>query len=190
MSKLVARIFHRMYPNDPKYSDNEEGDHLRRHFGVVVFLHIVFFVVSIVYIGFEAMLSEVFFGCLAYSCYLTLREPFIVFYLFGMTIAFLHGIYELTLSNYINPNNMFFFIADEVFYALVIWFITMSYLKFRRAGGIHGTLGTTKPPRPAKDLEKSKSTVKQTKQEQIKETLIQGEPVTISPSNVATPTPG
>jgi uncharacterized membrane protein len=111
MMKTFARWFYRLYPREAKYSDNQEGDWLRRNFAIITFLHAVFFVVSIVYIGFESMISEIFFGCFAYSCYLTLKQPFIMLYLTLLFAAFLHGLYELVYSPKINVNNMFFFIT-------------------------------------------------------------------------------
>ena len=187
MKQFVARAFQRLYPEQPKISLNREGDWLRRTFGAAVFFHIIFFVVSIVYIGFESMISEIFFGCFAYSCYLTLKQPYIFAYLFAMSIAFLHKIYELLFSLKINVNNMFFFITSIVQYGLIIYFVALSLWKFRKAGGIKGTTGTNVKTEKELDLERNKISGSPTKKEQVKEKLIDQESNVLSSP---TPTPG
>jgi hypothetical protein len=120
-----------------------------------VFLHIIFFIISIVYIGFESMLSEIFFGCFAYSCYLTLKQPYLFAYIFAMSIAFLHKIFELIYSTKININNMFFFITSIVYYGLTVYFVLLALLRFRKAGGIHGNTGPNAKTEDQIDLEKN-----------------------------------
>jgi hypothetical protein len=44
-------------------------------------LHIVFFAVSLGFIGFEPMMANLYLSIIAYSCYITLKECMICFYL-------------------------------------------------------------------------------------------------------------
>lgn len=53
---LFGRIFFRLYPNKPKYADTFEGDNLRFVLKVCCILHALFFLASIVAIGFVSML--------------------------------------------------------------------------------------------------------------------------------------
>lgn len=71
-SKILQRAFFRLYPTKPKETDTLEGDSLRFTIGLLCFFHCVFFIVSIVWIGFSSMLGEIFLGIWSYSCYLTL----------------------------------------------------------------------------------------------------------------------
>ncbi len=144
-----------------------EGDYLRRALSILVFFHCVFFVVSIVYIGFLSMISEIIFSLWAYSCYLTLKEPFIVLYLLGLIMGIIYGVIGMMYKTNINFNNMLFYIMAEVYYVLAFYYLGRTYLSFRKAGGIHGTFGTPKP-KPLVTPQKDEETTPSKKQGSLK----------------------
>ena len=70
---LFRRLFYYLYPTKRRIPVTVEGKYVSKMMGWLVIFHFVFFLLSLVYIGFEAMLSEILWGCIAYSLYLKPR---------------------------------------------------------------------------------------------------------------------
>lgn len=54
---IGKKIFNKLYPSKAKKTDTLEGDHLRTALGWSCFLHMIFFLASLTYIGFVSMIT-------------------------------------------------------------------------------------------------------------------------------------
>ena len=77
---LIIKLFTKMYPAEPKKLYTPQGESLRGFFKCMMYMNLLGFVVSIVYVGFVAMIFSMFLGLMSYSGYLTLREWVIILY--------------------------------------------------------------------------------------------------------------
>ena len=70
---VLKKCFSYLFPKRPYKTRNNHSDWLRAYLGWSLVLHIMFFVLSLIYIGFWAMITNLFLALWSYSCYLTLR---------------------------------------------------------------------------------------------------------------------
>ena len=128
-------LFFKLYPNKLRDSSTDEGKALRWLLGVLTYLHILFFMISLTAIGFVSMITELMYGSWAYSCYLTLNECQILIYMIALLINTAVGIFKLsTVSNGGNIV-LLFYIANLIFYMMALYFMFFRYKAFRFSGG-------------------------------------------------------
>eukprot|EP00347_Sterkiella_histriomuscorum_P008650 403344285 len=139
---IGQRIFFRLYPNQPKYADTEEGDRLRNILKICCIFHIVFFMASLTAIGFYSMIQEILYAAWTYSAYLTLKEYQTVIYIVTLFMGIAYGFFNLFSHNDLN---LLFYILNLVYYGCALFFVAKAYKTFRITGGIHGKNGTLKP---------------------------------------------
>jgi len=139
---IAKRVFFRLYPNKPKEADTYEGDDLRFVLKVCCILHGLFFLASIVAIGFISMLQDIFYSCWTYSAFLTLKEWQVILYIVTLFFGSCHGIFNLFMYSELN---LLFFILKLIYYVCALYFVARAYRNFRVTGGIHGKLGRQKP---------------------------------------------
>jgi len=110
-------------------------------FALATFVHFLFALASLAFVGAEAMFSAEFLMILSYSCYLTLREWTVVMYCIITTFSGFYLAYvgagvlaESTqiLGLYVG------IIADWV----TVYYCGRAYYYFRKTGGIHGVAVT------------------------------------------------
>lgn len=130
--------FFRFYPRKKKRAGTQAGASLRTALGVSLFMHTVFFIVSLLAIGFYVMLTEIFFISWVYSSYLTLSEWQVIVYEIVLLFGIVHGALSIFSFNNIN---LLFFILLLIFYGLCFFYTGQRYLTFRAHGGIHGNVG-------------------------------------------------
>lgn len=147
-----------MYPNKLRDAHTDEAKNMRWQLGFQVYLHMLFFLVSLTAIGFASMLLELVFGAWGYSCYLTLNSCQILVYLLAMLCSTAYGAFNI----FDNRNNvaMLFYISNLVFYIFAVYFGFMKFTQFRRAGALRSP---ETDPKHEKLLKKDKKDKKDTK---------------------------
>ena len=88
----IRKMFIYLYPKYNKWTYTKEGEYLRRWILISLILHIVFFAVSLAFIGFEPMMANLWLAIMQYSNYVTLRECTIVLYLLMIIVAVSGGL--------------------------------------------------------------------------------------------------
>ena len=94
-----------MYPTRIKQSEDTEGNkledardpptaQLRCMFRWSIFWHITFTLGTLAAVGAGAFFTNIALLCLSYSCYLTLRQPVIIFYMVSLVFAIALSIYD------------------------------------------------------------------------------------------------
>ena len=88
MSDCGARVFFYLYPSKAKTipEGNEAGEYLRIMLLIALALHAGLAFFCLAFVGFWPMLINVIQAAFAYSCYLTMREKEIIFYLFLLLV--------------------------------------------------------------------------------------------------------
>ena len=69
----LSKVFIWLYPKHTKLAFTKEGEYLRRYVLISLILHLIFFAVSLAFIGFEPMMANLGLAILQYSNYVTLR---------------------------------------------------------------------------------------------------------------------
>merc|ERR1712224_784312 len=128
ITSAPTKLFFKMYPAKPKIVRTPQGIDLRKTLRICLIFHIIFFVVSLMAIGYSSMISEVAFAILCYSCYLTLREWTIILYWALLFLSIFLGI--MNLFEYRNIR-ILFYILNEIFYGVAIYYVGIKYRKFR-----------------------------------------------------------
>ena len=104
----------------------------------------MFFAVSLAFIGFKPMITNLFLATISYSIYLTLREWMIVFYLFLLlSCGIVGGIawasdQESTSTAGLQSSQVLALITDLGITVLNFVMISRWYWRFRKSGGIKG----------------------------------------------------
>ena len=88
----LRKMFVYLYPKYNKWTYTHEGEYLRRWVLVSLILHVIFFAVSLAFIGFEPMIANLWLAILQYSNYITLRECTIVLYEVAILFAVSGGL--------------------------------------------------------------------------------------------------
>ena len=88
---LVRKAFYYFFPAIPKKTYNDEGINMRNIMVIQTTIHMILFILNLVFVGFYPMLMELGFMTLAYTTYLTLREWLIVIYLISLVSG---GVYK------------------------------------------------------------------------------------------------
>ena len=88
MSDCGARVFFYLYPSKRKEipEGNDDGEYLRVMLLIAIILHSGLAFFCLAFVGFWPMLINVIQAAFAYSCYLTMREREVVFYLFLLIV--------------------------------------------------------------------------------------------------------
>ena len=81
MCDWLNRTFHTLYPAKKKETRNEASRWMRLMLLVATLLHFTLVLLSLALIGFKPMVFNLTQVMICYSCYLTLREREVVFYL-------------------------------------------------------------------------------------------------------------
>ena len=100
-----------------------------------VLLHGIFFILSMSMIGFEAMITEILWGCWAYSVYLSLREMMIVIYWITLAMGLMYKFMQLFDFSQLQ---LLFFILEQVFIGISLYYVGLGYLAYRKSGGVKG----------------------------------------------------
>ena len=109
------------------------------------FAHMCFFVISLAFVGFEAMIFALLLGTWSYSCYLTLREWSVGLYiLFSLATAF----YLLYAGAGFDAEStqVVGLLANSGFDVCAAYYTARAYYYFRKTGGIHGLGGVKELP--------------------------------------------
>ena len=128
-----------MFPKRAKKTRNNHSDWLRAYIGWSIVLHFMFFVLSLVFIGFWPMIMNLFLATWAYSCYLTLRNCTIFLYLCLLTSSAFCLIDDLYNENVVRPYNSIQkmgMISMSMAYCVLIWFNGRMFWSFYVLGGL------------------------------------------------------
>jgi hypothetical protein len=106
--------------------------------GFCIFLHVVFFLVSLTLIGFVPMLAAVFYANWAYACYLTLRQWELIVYMLTLVLGVFFGTVHIF---YFDRLSLLFYIINLVVNSFAVYFLFNAFKEYRRAGGIKGKNG-------------------------------------------------
>ena len=114
-------------------------------FGLIVFGHSVFFIVSLAFIGFWPMISDLILALWAYAVYLTVREWAVVLYCVmcvGFTINNLLATKsDKNIIHTADAKQTMAKLVLQVFHVCAVYFVVLRYWDFRRTGGIFGRKG-------------------------------------------------
>ena len=124
-----------MYPNKAKPADTYQGLYLRKVLRWLTVLHVSFFFVCLIIIGFLPMLNELGLACWAYSTFLTLKEWQVILYMLFLFLGIVFGFLNIFAFSTLS---LLFYIVNLVYYAFALYFTFISYRNFRKSGGIHG----------------------------------------------------
>ena len=83
------------------------------------------------------MVMNFLLACIAYSCYLTVREKEIVIYLVLLTIGSFDDMVSLK-KDVLGNLQVLGKIINLVTYCLLLYIVGKCYYSFRHAGGLHG----------------------------------------------------
>ena len=144
-------LFFRFYPSNMRQAEYPEAKNLRWLLGLYTYLHIVFFLVSLTAIGFRSMLTELLYGSLAYSCYLTLSHCSIIVYMIALLLNTTLGILNI-IGKHKSTYALFFYIINLIFYGFALYFLYFKYNAFRKSGGV----SNSKEEKLLKNKDKSK----------------------------------
>ena len=116
------RLFFKFYPSEPrKHKGTGEGHTLRRTIAVCLVFHMIFFLLSLAFIGFWPMLSDLLYSCLVYSIYLTLSKWAITFYEITLVGGIIYGI--LSLFPFTQTAQLLFYVLNLIFYGFALFFV-------------------------------------------------------------------
>ncbi len=117
--------------------ETTDGRRVRKAVLFSLILHIILFFFSFAVVGFRPMVMNFLLACIAYSCYLTVREKEIVIYLVLLTIGSFDDMVSLK-KDVLGNLQVLGKIINLVTYCLLLYVVGKSYYAFRHAGGLHG----------------------------------------------------
>ena len=137
MCESLSKLFFRWYPNDKKRAPTRQGRYLRKALLLACALHVGLFFFSFAVVGFSAMIMNLVEAAWSYSCYLTLRERAILFYMVLLLIGFCLNVASLCKDELGNLQILGKFI-NLIVSVLLGYIIGRGYYQFRKTGGLHG----------------------------------------------------
>ena len=120
------RIFFCLYPSRQKQAETPEGLHLRSTLGWLTVFHVLGFLISLTIIGFLSMMCELFYSVWCYSCYLTLRERQIVFYMVTIAFGIIYGFLNV-FSSTLTTVSLLFYIINLIYYCMALFYCWAAY---------------------------------------------------------------
>ncbi len=176
MGNFFARTFFCLWPNTSKQYFTEEGKRLRCAMLACTCIHTFLFVFSLSLVGFYPMLYNLWLGCWAYSCYLTLREREVIAYFIMLVAVIVVQIGRFWRGNEGSWQSLAG-LAEIGVYCLVLYIAARYYYAFRVSGGLHGIAENSKQARKYRGSIQDNSTPKfsmpDTPSEQTQQPLLQ-----------------
>ena len=136
---LLRKFFSWLYPRRARKTRNNHSDWLRAYIGWSLVLHMFFFVISLIFVGFWPMIMNLLLATWAYSCYLTLRTSQIFFYICFLISAIFCVFDDLWNENMLRPYNSvqkMGLITQGVCYGCLIFWNSKMFWKFYVLGGL------------------------------------------------------
>ena len=93
LMRCGKKTFNRLYPAQQKKAWTTQGKWLRSCIQAGFTIHLIFFVGSLLFIGFMTMLISLMLAAWSYSCYLTMNQCSIIFYMFLLIMATIYGLF-------------------------------------------------------------------------------------------------
>ena len=144
MGGTCERTFFSLYPTILKQPETEQGVWLRKTLLITCVVHFCLTLASLAIIGFWPMTLNLLQTCWSYSCYLTLREREVWFYLILLFIqAFYLVLHLLGFGDDTGDDSAFQTLGHLIAICccgLVGWLVASAFYAFRKSGGLHGTL--------------------------------------------------
>lgn len=155
---LPRKLFFKIWPSQPKRAITAESKSMRRMLLICLLVHILYFLVSLAYLGFKPMLADLGYSLFVYSVYLTLYRPMIMLYMVVLFAGIGLGLWYIYPFDQYSESTILY-ISNLVLYGFMLYFTFLKYRAYTKAGR-----GGTKDDDPAM----------QTKKAQIKKKLIEG----------------
>ena len=133
----IRKLFKSLYPAKAKAVESVEGRKIRKVFLMGLIIHIFLFFFNFIIVGFQAMFMNVILSCITYSCYLTVREKEMIFYLIFLLFEISQEVYclrKVALGN----NQLLGTLVDIVIYFTLLVMVGRTYYGFRQSGGLRG----------------------------------------------------
>ena len=137
-----AKLFFYLFPTKMKEipEENDEGKWLRCSLLIATIVHagLTFFCLALV--GFWEMLINLIQVSFSYSCYLTMREREIIFYLFLLLVQILTQFFGLFKPQEANTKASLKFLGAMICIttcAILGYMVGKAYYEFRVIGGLH-----------------------------------------------------
>ena len=89
----VRKLFKSLYPAKAKSVESVEGRKIKKVFLMDLVLHILLFFFNFIIVGFNGMFMNVILCCIAYSCYLTVREKEMMVYFIVLLFEMSNEVY-------------------------------------------------------------------------------------------------
>ena len=142
MSDCGARVFFYLYPSKRKEipEGNDDGEYLRVMLLIAIILHSGLAFFCLAFVGFWPMLINVIQAAFAYSCYLTMREREVVFYLFLLIVQVVTQFLGLFEPKTENDQGSLKFLGAMICIcvcAVLGYLVGKAYYSFRVVGGLH-----------------------------------------------------
>ena len=132
-----------------KKTRNDHSDWLRAYLGWSLVLHIIFFILSLVFVGFWPMIMNLLLATYCYSCYLTLRVvqivPYFIFLILAIACAFDDITSPPSNAKPLTAMQMFGIFIEGVAYSLILFYDARMFWQFYKLGGIKAYRDNNKP---------------------------------------------
>ena len=132
MEKIPARIFWNLYPPRPRKAHTPEAVCMRRILLCCLVAHVFFWFISLCFIGFLPMLSDLCFAFYVYSIYLTLYPKMTLLYVVLLALGAVYGFVDMFAFSDIS---LIMFIVNLCFYIVAIYFVAKQYFMIQASGG-------------------------------------------------------
>ena len=129
---LVRKAFYFFFPAIPKKVFNREGENMRSIMFIQTTIHLILFILNLVFVGFYPMLMELGYMTLAFTTYLTLREWLLGIYVISLISG---GVYKYSEIALYTSTSLLFYVMEMVFLGLSAIYVGRVWLPFRLKGG-------------------------------------------------------
>ena len=92
-SSFLAIAFNTLHPSKPLQANNQLALKMRSRMAYATALHLIFFILSLSFVGFLPMIEDLLLACIAYSGYLTIKDWVIAGYLVFIVLFIIYGLF-------------------------------------------------------------------------------------------------
>ncbi len=130
--RLFLKTFLYLYPRKPHPENNQEATLIRKLLRRLMIFHFLFFLIGFSMVGFGQMMEEVLYLAVVFSCYLTLYDWAIAFYIICLLISIIFGFTQL----FYFQNTVFLIqMLNLIFYSITLYVVGRRYINFEKLGG-------------------------------------------------------
>ena len=142
MCECMNRFFFKLYPARKKETRNEASRCLRNVLLIATLLHFTLVLLSLALIGFKPMIFNLAQVMICYSCYLTIREREVVFYLLVLAAQIFYCVTRILGFGEEEQKGTFQSLGNMIIMGvcvLLAYLVGKAWWDFHSRGGLKGT---------------------------------------------------